>query len=143
MRLELLPLGLGLLALVLGALGLLLTLTPLRRRQPRLAKWSLLYGLTGALLVSAWGLLRGDAASSDERLITVTFLSDPSGADVVLGAREAGRTPLAVQLPRGVRVAYRVTPGVGVLLPGRFATYADTVTPQEDTRLSIWLDRLE
>lgn len=149
MRLELLPVVLGALALALGALGGLLAWLPaLRRRWPRLGRGSLLYAVAGALLLAS-GLLLSRARPAStltptaEELVTVTFESDPSGAEVFLGARSAGYTPLSVRLPRGVLVPYRVEPGERVLLPGRFASYAGAVAPQQDTRLAIWLDRLE
>lgn len=149
MRLELLPVVMGALALALGAAGGLLAWLPaLRRLWPQLGQGSLLYAVAGALLLAGGLLLSrarpvGALTPAAEELVTVTFESDPSGAEVFLGARSAGYTPLSVWLPRGVAVPYRVEPGARVLLPGRFASYAGTVTPQKDSRLAIWLDRLE
>lgn len=141
MRLELLPTVLGALALGVGVLGGVLAQLPtLRRRWPRLGRGSLGYLVAGALLL-AGGWLAGVTVTPPE-LVTVTFESDPSGAEVLVGSRSAGYTPLQVQLLRGVTVPYRVVPGERVLLPGRFASYAGAVTPSRDTRLAIWLDRL-
>ena len=128
-----LPLLLGALALVLGGFGVL----------RRAARASLPYFGAGALLVGASFAGHSSAPPGlGPPLVAVSFASDPSGAELFLGVRALGRTPLTVALPRGVYVAYRLEPGPGVLLPGRFASYEGSLRPARDTELSIWLDRL-
>ena len=132
---------LGSSALLAGITGLLLALLPtLQKRRQQLLKGSAFYLLAGVLFIlPAFGFVAQliDPPST----VTLTLTSDPSGADVYSSDKFLGTTPLELKLAPDTPFPYTVRAGDSVPDRALYQPYEDSVTLEEDTAVSVWLDR--
>ena len=155
--LEWLPVSIGLIAVGSGLLGLLLTsVERIRHNYPRLLRGSLLYFVAGLLLLvpAASFITRPseleESALPVERSVedepehaTLTLLSDPAYADVLVDDIIVGRTPFEITLPLGSTLVYEVRAGDGVENPEGYEAFQGTHDAVEDVSVSVWLNRKE
>lgn len=156
--LEWLPVGIGLLSLTCGLIGLLLaSLAAVRRNHPRLLRGSALYVIAGLLLLApAAGFIAAPPVPAEKPRVsapapvretparaTLTLLSDPSGADVLVDGVVVGRTPYRTTLPVGSTFVYEVRAGSGVADPSLYEVFRGSYDVTEDVSVSVWLDRKE
>ena len=70
-------------------------------------------------------------------IVTVSVTSDPSGVDVYMNGILKGQTPLDLKAPRGYEATYRLEPDEDL-----YKSFSATLPTEEDSSVSVWLDRL-
>ena len=81
------------------------------------------------------------AEFEQEEWVNLTFTSDPTGADVFVGQYKVGTTPYTTQREAGEPFEYTIRMDDPHGKYDLYEPYADTVTPEGDMTVDVWLDR--
>lgn len=73
--------------------------------------------------------------------VNVTITSDPTGARVRVNARAVGTTPVTVQLDAGRNYQYELNAPEPYVDYKLYKPFTGTLTANEDTTISVWIDR--
>ena len=81
-------------------------------------------------------------SASPDNVASVDFTSDPAGAQLTIGGRSRGTTPLTIRVP--ARRAWSYTLRVPNSAPNHdlYHSYSGTLNVSEDTAISVWIERL-
>lgn len=81
-----------------------------------------------------------DANPNDAASVTIT--SDPAGAELRIGGRTRGTTPLTIDVPVDRDWAYSLRVPDTVPNHDLYHSYSGTLNVSEDTAISVWIERL-
>ena len=84
-----------------------------------------------------------NAKPASPQTFNLSFQSDPPSATLYLGGERVGVTPLNVVVAAGQPLPYTLRTERGVPNYRLYHAYSGTLTPTQDTALSVWLERLD
>lgn len=81
-------------------------------------------------------------SSSPTNVASVDFTSDPSGAELFIGGKARGTTPITISVPVGREWSYSLRVPDSVPNHELYHSYTGKLNVDEDTAISVWIERL-
>lgn len=113
------------------------------------AIWSILVLIVVAIGISLFVRTDGTSAGLQAQantkpkseLVSIAISSDPTDAIVTIDGRVRGRTPATVELEVGKTYQYQLRAVEPYTDYNLFRTFSSSLTPSQDTAISVWIDR--